>query len=599
MSRNDPEVAWIRAKLLRLILSKQQSLLPMDALYRSFSKHVVAQEASSDVKVAPPPHLLEEISRESLKALSASPKSSQVTRQVARHVPDNLAVKVFNSSSHFDVEKFLNKHSQPTKRLSAGDADPPAGTTKWKGSVRKALEEARVEAFGAVERYQGSGECKVHLKTIQDSNKSRSHERRTEMLAAILEAAQFWLICKKRSNSDLKKVSPRRSNHMKKVTRQLRQLEDEHSLESIWNQQTYKKVLNQDIVGYALAAEEHDTIGLSTKERILESSIEKLKAFSEDSVRNKSAGDSSSGATEHANDKQAIDASIVVKAETESEAASADADLQSNAGNSLGQDVDTTASCAGNELRDHTSESSDQSAPPRADYSVLNRLRAKSLSSVLEYVVSNRTKSDEFDVNRLHVRPKYVGQTVDGRREGLGILQFPQGPAFQGEWKQDLPCGAGVERYTDGTKYTGFFLEGMRDGLGIFTLPNKICYLGCWKGGKRCSVGLVAVQKDAAMVDSLYEMLPIIKLEFRADSDQPKFVSKFDKHDMSHTFLWSDAILAANFALHKAEEAETVVMKGFYKSRSAERSTENLGLRLRAMPSSVRAYINESFSSLF
>ncbi|EKX53099.1 hypothetical protein GUITHDRAFT_56218, partial [Guillardia theta CCMP2712] len=78
----------------------------------------------------------------------------------------------------------------------------------------------------------------------------------------------------------------------------------------------------------------------------------------------------------------------------------------------------------------------------------------------------------------------YVGQTVSGRREGLGILQFAEGPAFQGEWKEDVPCGAGVERYTDGTKYSGFFLEGMRDGLGIFTLPNKICYLGCWKGGK-------------------------------------------------------------------------------------------------------------------
>mmetsp|Transcript_21049 Transcript_21049/g.70162 ORF Transcript_21049/g.70162 Transcript_21049/m.70162 type:complete len:737 (-) Transcript_21049:30-2240(-) len=654
MSRNDPEVAWFRAKLLRLILSKQQSLLPLDALYRSFSKNVVSQEENNEVRPIPPPrHVIEEISRDSLKALQPSLKP-HLRRQPVKHIPDNLTVKLLNSPSHFNMQKFLEKHSVQAKGSGSGDSQAPT-SMKWKGSVRQALEEARVEAFGAVLSSQtSSADSKVHLKTIADSNLNKTNEKRAELLAAIRDAAAFWLVSKKRKDSEFKKTSTMRLNHLKKMTRRFKQLEAEHKLESIRNLQTYKKVLNQDLVGYALALEERDTLGLSSKEKIIQTSIEKLKASTSDGVSSTCTDKDSIPEADASQDLQldevadaameptAAEISTVLRQETANksnpstleegehvvEGAGEDEAEVEGAGeneaeverageekssveieHNLKNDVDanqkveseleTSNQSAGKDASDEADQASDKALMGHGNCSVLNRLRAKSLSSVLEYVVSHRKISNAFDVNRLYVRPRYVGQTVSGRREGLGILQFAEGPAFQGEWKEDVPCGAGVERYTDGTKYSGFFLEGMRDGLGIFTLPNKICYLGCWKGGKRCSVGLVAVQKDAAIEDSFYDMLPVIKLEFPVDSDHPKSMSKFDKDDLSHTLLWSDAILAANFALKKSKEAETVVMNGFYKPGAAQRSTENLGVRLRSMPSSVRAYLTESFSKSF
>ncbi|EKX53100.1 hypothetical protein GUITHDRAFT_150524, partial [Guillardia theta CCMP2712] len=182
------------------------------------------------------------------------------------------------------MQKFLEKHSVQAKGSGSGDSQAPT-SMKWKGSVRQALEEARVEAFGAVLSSQtSSADSKVHLKTIADSNLNKTNEKRAELLAAIRDAAAFWLVSKKRKDSEFKKTSTMRLNHLKKMTRRFKQLEAEHKLESIRNLQTYKKVLNQDLVGYALALEERDTLGLSSKEKIIQTSIEKLKASTSDGV---------------------------------------------------------------------------------------------------------------------------------------------------------------------------------------------------------------------------------------------------------------------------------------------------------------------------
>ena len=62
---------------------------------------------------------------------------------------------------------------------------------------------------------------------------------------------------------------------------------------------------------------------------------------------------------------------------------------------------------------------------------------------------------------------------------------------YEGEFKNDLKDGYGIEKYSDGSIYKGYFKEGLKDGKGILMLKgeNNSKYEGEFKKNKICGKG--------------------------------------------------------------------------------------------------------------
>lgn len=67
----------------------------------------------------------------------------------------------------------------------------------------------------------------------------------------------------------------------------------------------------------------------------------------------------------------------------------------------------------------------------------------------------------------------YVGQTADGKRQGLGVLEFKDGDRQAGEWKNNILDGLGIERLSDGLRYEGQWSTGLPAGLGVREKPGR------------------------------------------------------------------------------------------------------------------------------
>ena len=81
---------------------------------------------------------------------------------------------------------------------------------------------------------------------------------------------------------------------------------------------------------------------------------------------------------------------------------------------------------------------------------------------------------------------KYAGQFIrkDGgaivKRHGTGVFQDTF-MTFDGQWKDDAIHGDGVLKFASGATYTGSFYEGKFDGQGTYEWPDGSRYEGQWR----------------------------------------------------------------------------------------------------------------------
>ena len=57
---------------------------------------------------------------------------------------------------------------------------------------------------------------------------------------------------------------------------------------------------------------------------------------------------------------------------------------------------------------------------------------------------------------------RYVGQVVNGLREGKGIMYFNDGERYEGDFKNDKKEGKGIYYYNDGDIYEGDYKNGKK-----------------------------------------------------------------------------------------------------------------------------------------
>ena len=74
---------------------------------------------------------------------------------------------------------------------------------------------------------------------------------------------------------------------------------------------------------------------------------------------------------------------------------------------------------------------------------------------------------------------------INGKLIGVGIISFPGGTTYQGEWLEHEPHGYGVATSELGTVFEGEFNLGEKHGYGSLTEPDGKRQVGCWSKGRR------------------------------------------------------------------------------------------------------------------
>ena len=73
---------------------------------------------------------------------------------------------------------------------------------------------------------------------------------------------------------------------------------------------------------------------------------------------------------------------------------------------------------------------------------------------------------------------RYIGQVVNGLREGKGICYWEDGDRYEGDFKNDNREGKGIYYHHSGSIYEGDFRNDIAEGKGIMYYPNGDRYEG-------------------------------------------------------------------------------------------------------------------------
>ena len=75
----------------------------------------------------------------------------------------------------------------------------------------------------------------------------------------------------------------------------------------------------------------------------------------------------------------------------------------------------------------------------------------------------------------------YFGEVLDNKISGFGYFEnCKNGTKYEGEWKNSLRNGFGIENYDDGSFYKGHFMNGTKFGIGVYKWIDKSSYEGEW-----------------------------------------------------------------------------------------------------------------------
>ena len=77
------------------------------------------------------------------------------------------------------------------------------------------------------------------------------------------------------------------------------------------------------------------------------------------------------------------------------------------------------------------------------------------------------------------------GKCITTCTNGNGIMTYPDGSTYSGEWKNGRRHGKGILVYPGGRKYEGEFADDEMHGKGIITLPDGRLIETQWENGEQ------------------------------------------------------------------------------------------------------------------
>jgi len=134
---------------------------------------------------------------------------------------------------------------------------------------------------------------------------------------------------------------------------------------------------------------------------------------------------------------------------------------------------------------------------------------ARAMAGEARIVAARAARPDLPNAERLsNDGVSYVGQVSDGKRQGLGVVEFSSGERQAGDFQDDRLNGLGTVRFADDTRYAGQWRDGQASGLGAREKPGVERAEGNFVAGRLEGLGVRRTLSEPATVQSG---------EFRAD----------------------------------------------------------------------------------
>ena len=100
-----------------------------------------------------------------------------------------------------------------------------------------------------------------------------------------------------------------------------------------------------------------------------------------------------------------------------------------------------------------------------------------------------RYEEERYEEER-YEEERYEGEFRGSKKNGQGILTFPNGSQYKGEIIDDKMHGQGVYTWADGHRYEGEFRDGKRNGRGVYTWADSSRYEGEFSDDKMHGQGV-------------------------------------------------------------------------------------------------------------
>lgn len=75
---------------------------------------------------------------------------------------------------------------------------------------------------------------------------------------------------------------------------------------------------------------------------------------------------------------------------------------------------------------------------------------------------------------------RFEGNFTENCYEGEGVYISNKGNKFEGLWSRNIPEGFGVETFSEGHKFEGFYTNGKKNGKGVLKLANGSYFSGSY-----------------------------------------------------------------------------------------------------------------------
>jgi len=110
----------------------------------------------------------------------------------------------------------------------------------------------------------------------------------------------------------------------------------------------------------------------------------------------------------------------------------------------------------------------------------LDRIITKTQTPVYEINI-NENAIPQKELQRLDFgKGYYLGQVINGKKEGIGAYFFNDGNKFEGEFKNNTINGSGIYFWSNDRYFAGTWVNGKRTGYGIEVYPNGTYAIQYW-----------------------------------------------------------------------------------------------------------------------
>ena len=106
---------------------------------------------------------------------------------------------------------------------------------------------------------------------------------------------------------------------------------------------------------------------------------------------------------------------------------------------------------------------------------------------------------------------RYVGQIINGLREGKGILYWNNGDRYEGEWRNAKREGKGIMYNNNCGRYEGDYRNDKREGKGIYYHKNGDRYEGDYRNDYAEGSGAFYYSNGDRTIGNYHNNVPIGK----------------------------------------------------------------------------------------